>query len=429
MSKRTLAGGADASHMVQLDGLRAIAALAVVVHHNVSREPGNLQHEVSHFLDLGRGGVRLFFVLSGFLITGILLRARFSSDKPARGHIAFAFYARRFLRIFPLYYFAVVAVALLVGGVLAEGLPWHLLYLSNVYMAIEGRFPGPPVSHLWSLSVEEQFYIFWAALVLLTPRKWLLPAMLSTLVVAPLSRFLIYRATSSDIAAGVLTPSCLDTLGIGASLACLWESGYSRAAIDRLMRWGLAAGLAALLAVKVSNALGGETAYIVFVDSAYALIFAWIINGAARGFGGPAGWFLQTRPLVYLGTISYGIYVYHHMLPPVIMKLSVMLDVWLRFPTEFGIPRTLYVTAASILTAALSYHLFEAPINRLKRYFPYARPRPEPAPVPAEPAPGDEPAAPPVSCPPAALPALDTPNALLAPEFSYDVRPGRRGGQ
>src|SRR5262249_40880734 len=154
------------AYMPQLDGLRAVAVLAVVAHHTL---PGPLVDA----LNPGAAGVRLFFVLSGFLITGILLGCRESMAQQGAGQALASFYARRFLRIFPLYYFA-LAVVLLAGVQEArDGAAWHLAYLSNVYGVRQGWLGS--LAHFWSLAVEEQFYLVWPALVLSLPRPWLGP--------------------------------------------------------------------------------------------------------------------------------------------------------------------------------------------------------------------------------------------------------------
>jgi peptidoglycan/LPS O-acetylase OafA/YrhL len=358
-------GDAALDHMPQLDALRALAALAVVLHHNLWRDPSDWRSGVRAALSLGETGVRLFFVLSGFLITGILLRAREGAGERGRGGILRAFYARRFLRIFPLYYAAVGAVALLGDPLMLGTLPWHLAYLSNFCIGRMPDYPGPPVSHLWSLSVEEQFYLCWPLLVLFVPRRRLLPLTLSTLVLAPLARLATLRL-AGPVAAAVCTPSCLDTLGIGATLAVLGEGGRA------FVRPCLPLGLALLGATYVA----GDAFRAVFRDSAYALVFAWVVRGAASGFPGRAGRVLTWAPLAWLGTISYGIYLIHHMLP-------------MRLP-EYGLLRTLVVLAVTIPVAAASFHFFESPLNRLKRRFPYSArvaivplaPAPSPAPAP-----------------------------------------------
>jgi peptidoglycan/LPS O-acetylase OafA/YrhL len=339
--------GPEPAYMPQLDGLRALAALAVVLHHNLWRGGGLGGARAS--AHLGDAGVRLFFVLSGFLITGILLRAR-GQPRALR-----SFYARRFLRIFPLYYAVVIAVALVGQPLMRATLGWNLAYLANFKLALLGGFPGPPVSHLWTLSVEEQFYLVWPLVVLYAPRRPLLPLALSTLLIAPASRLVLLLTTGNATAAAVVTTSCLDTLGAGAILAIA----------GRVPKGVAPFGLGLLAAV---TALDGSWIDIAFRDTAYACTFAWVVQCGAEGVRGPVGRLLGCRPLVYLGTISYGIYVYHHVVPALV-----------KFPA-YGLARTGLVLALTIMLSALSFRFFERPINALKNRFPYGPARREPAP-------------------------------------------------
>jgi peptidoglycan/LPS O-acetylase OafA/YrhL len=139
-------------YMPQLDGLRALAVVFVLIHHFYPELPNLLG------LDFGAYGVKLFFVLSGFLITGILLamRSKLDRGKMTAAHAFRQFYARRTLRIFPVYYL-VLLLALLAGNAdVAEGFWWYVTYTSNIYFGIENDFTET-TAHLWMLSVEEQF--------------------------------------------------------------------------------------------------------------------------------------------------------------------------------------------------------------------------------------------------------------------------------
>jgi peptidoglycan/LPS O-acetylase OafA/YrhL len=204
--------------MKQLDGLRAFAVLFTMITHFTRANEGWLG-----LIPWGQMGVRLFFVISGFLITGILLRSRLPEDRPAELRI---FYIRRFLRIFPVYY-ATLAVTTLVNiRPVRQTLWWHLTYLSNVYQIVQN--PGPsPVTHFWSLAVEEQFYCIWPFLMLFLPGRYLLKAMIATVCIGPLSRLgvAVFHIDSGD---GLLF-ACLDTLGMGALLAYFWDQHLGNA--------------------------------------------------------------------------------------------------------------------------------------------------------------------------------------------------------
>jgi peptidoglycan/LPS O-acetylase OafA/YrhL len=364
-----------AGHRPQLDGLRALAVFGVLLAHTMPW----LQER----FDVGLAGVRLFFVLSGFLITGILLRARADAEAAGatRGRILFAFYARRFLRIFPAYYGVLLLVAAIDLPLVRETLGWHLAYLSNFY-AYQAGWPQTYLGHLWSLSVEEQFYLAWPAVVLFTPARRL-PAVAALLIgLGPPSRVLFAALCSADPWRGaVVTTSCLDTLGAGALLAIAWEAGPAAETLRRRLRWvSLGLGLVLLAALLTCSWLAwGRHFRFAGKDLAYAMIFLWLVDRAGEGFGGIARHLLEARPVVYLGGISYGIYLYHEFVPALARLAEVSLGVQSLFPREMGMARLLAVTAVTIPLAALSWHLFEKPINALKSRFPYVPRERDPA--------------------------------------------------
>ena len=151
--------------MPQLDGLRAIAVLLVVWSHWAS---GYIHIFGTH---LGVLGVQLFFVLSGYLISGILIDCSLRDNEGRqRWFVLRQFYIRRFLRIFPLYY-AILGLAVYVNvPPFRTTWPWHAAYLSNVHFWLVGSRESYG-GHLWSLSVEEQFYLCWPMLMLFMPKK------------------------------------------------------------------------------------------------------------------------------------------------------------------------------------------------------------------------------------------------------------------
>jgi len=355
--------GASLGYMPQLDGLRAIAVAMVVV-----------SHYSEGAIDTGTHGVHLFFVLSGFLITGILLQNRASIQSGAVPGPLFSlgrFYARRTLRIFPIYY-----LVLLVG--MAWGVeearayaPWLLTYTINWKMAADGWFLAY-FAHLWTLAVEEQFYLFWPLVVLLVRPAWLLPAAVAMTLTGPLFRLWhvlgwhFWGNEAHGITLTISTLSAFDKLGVGALLAI----AFSRAgALPTLRRAMLVVGplAAALLLIRLPFP-GAGWGRLVVGDTLMAVLFGWIILHAATGFGGMTGRVLSARPLVFIGTISYGIYLYHQLVPPVLRAFSG----WSGVPLPaFGVGQALLFAAATLLVSTLSAFAFERPINGLKSRFAY----------------------------------------------------------
>jgi peptidoglycan/LPS O-acetylase OafA/YrhL len=354
-------------HFAQLDGLRALAALAVVLSHSVP---------ICNTLDFGPAGVRLFFVLSGFLITGILLRARAEAEERSLGGSAVlgAFYARRFLRIFPVYYVAVLlATAFALPG-LRETFWVNVTYTNNLYLAWRGEHVPGAVNHLWTLAVEEQFYLVWPFVVLWIPGRFLVPVLVGMIAIGPASRAVAATfEPGDDVASKVLTVCCLDSLGLGALLATLAQrQPHAEVRRDRALFAGLLLGVALMVVALGLSALGtGVVARRTVKVLAFSLVSLWLVARAVRGFRGPVGKFLASRPMVYLGTISYGLYLLHVFVPPLLAQIAEScggsfafkeLSPTLRFGVMFGVTLPL---------AMLSWHVLEKPLNDLKRWFPY----------------------------------------------------------
>ena len=367
--------------MPQLDALRAFAVLGVLASHFCRGTPA--------LAPAGHLGVRLFFVLSGFLITGILLRCRtLVDDGQDAGFTLRRFYARRALRIAPLYY-AVLLVTWLAGvPETRAALWWHVAYLSNAYFTLTGAWQGP-LSHLWSLAVEEQFYLVWPALVLWVPRQRLRHAVIAVAAVGPLYRAVGELAGLPIMALWTMPFVALDAFGLGALLALhedesrvgVGAAGGSgpgdaqgaRSRFPHWLWWATTMSLPALL-----WCLGGWTsrpAPLLWVmdhglaELMWTAVFGALVLGAARGFRGWPGRVLTWPPLAYVGRVSYGVYVIHLFVPLFVPRA--LAAVGLEYPTGEGL-QFVYLTGASVALAALSWSLYERPINALKRRLPYA---------------------------------------------------------
>ena len=364
-------------HMPVLDGIRGMAVLMVLVFHFIGCMPptNGFERTVVRVTGYGAFGVELFFVLSGFLITGILYD---SCHKPRYFR---NFYARRALRIFPLYYgvlclvFFVAPMIPLLRGPTLEHLvdrqAWAWLYAVNIYIANQGDWSFSYIEHFWSLAVEEHFYLFWPLVVFLVARRprTLMALSLAIALCAVLARLIGLLAGLSWWTTYVLTPFRLDGLALGAFLAITARQPWGPELLVRVLPRVLAAA-GGLLAVTFFfpgsplAALGRSASIQVLL----ACLLVWAIIARERS---AAKRFFCSRLMVFLGTYSYGLYVYHHFIFYYLSTNHTELELarWLRshalavaFQATAGI-------AASLMIAYLSYELFEKRLLKLKRFF------------------------------------------------------------
>lgn len=345
----------------QLDALRALAVGAVILAH--------FSPTIGHFApEFGFAGVRLFFVLSGFLITAILLRAaaRISAGCSSLNLELRRFWIRRALRIFPAFYLLLFANLLLNIGSTRADFWWHATYMSNFIMAADGSWRDL-LTHLWSLAVEEQFYLVWPLLVLGALRVSAPAAIYTALAAGPLARIgLLILEPDNPVAPVVLTPACLDLLAAGALLAWYRHgNGEADPARQRWRRIGLATlPLAIASTINVPESLA--TLQTVAAPALQAFAFAALVDQAALGFTGVAGRCLTWRPLIWVGQISYAIYLYHnnaHWLGPRILRN--LTDYRVAYlPNE--ILHVLYLSGLTLAAATASWFLLERPLSRMK---------------------------------------------------------------
>ena len=344
--------------MPQLDGLRAFAVLAVLVHHLLVPLP--------HFetgIPWGLVGVRLFFVLSGFLITGLLIHALDAQGSGiSRPAVMKQFYIRRALRIFPIYYLVIAAAWAAGPADVAEQVPWLATYTYNLWVSHLGWFTAY-FAHFWSLCVEEQFYLVWPWVLVFAPRRHAYYYAALMVLAGPVYRSIALAYEFNPVAFYALTPSSLDALGVGVLLA-LYTKGQP--ASQRLERWLRIVALPAC-AVGLLVGAGFKTIDAVFYETFVAIGCVWLVAGASRGFSGVAGGVLEAGPITYLGKISYGVYVYHLLLRDV-MRLD--------FAPGGVVPKEILefviYGAGTIVLASLSWFAIERPINRLKNRWPYS---------------------------------------------------------
>jgi peptidoglycan/LPS O-acetylase OafA/YrhL len=310
----------------------------------------------------GMIGVRTFFVLSGFLITSILLQQRGTASG---GDLAGQFFLRRFLRLAPPFYLAIaLATALGISGMQTDW--WvHALYLSNIQIALQQQWSG--AGHFWTLAVEEQFYLLWFPAVILAPRRWLLPICMACLIAAPLFRSLILLDASPFI--DVLLPSQLDSLSIGALLAIIIRNP-SLAQVDafflsRRVFMVLAVFLVVLSAPWLHDVVPMPLMLRwVLLPLIVSLCAACIVRQCVAAEGHSLGW-LKHPALVHVGKISYGLYVFHYFVPPALYEHVPAILHLTEGPLK--LVRTLLWVLISFALAELSWRLIEKPLMRRRR--------------------------------------------------------------
>lgn len=355
-------------HINALDGVRGLAVLLVIFYHTGGgAKSGNpLVHAIGMANKYGWSGVTLFFVLSGFLITGILWDTR---DDP---HHLRNFYARRSLRIFPLYYasLALVVLGAIPNGTLYECLHrlWnYLFYLQNVSAPSLGlstdALPSKLITvHFWSLAVEEQFYLLWPALIL---------RMKSLQQVRNLCLIVFIASTTAKIVYAFVSVAPQPTnQSLWANAGSLALGGYVAAdnringieLLKKIAPYMLAMSLCLFILVS-RGSLQTQTAGDLTLVSIFwtaVLIMTLSDNKVRSAF--------ETRWLRWIGSISYGMYIYHWLFRNYYDKLTWYVQPIARSPAHDGL-RFILTLALTISISWLSFNLFENPVLRFKKRF------------------------------------------------------------
>ncbi|MBO0952309.1 acyltransferase family protein [Fibrella forsythiae] len=346
-------------HLYELDGIRALAALMVIVYHfTVSLESNNglliLIKKISIF---GGTGPSLFFVLSGFLITRILLATR-NNDS-----YFLIFYTRRALRIFPLYYLFLVVTYFIAPPLLSTSTPpfnqqiWFWVYLQNI--AATFRWPNAGPGQFWSLAIEEHFYIFWPIIIYTCSMSKIKSIIYIIIINAVLTRILLLNY---GYATGYFTLTMMDELAVGALLA-IWELQgklKSQKNFITILAFTIVPGVCLWFMPSIS----GQTFIKIFKYiplSFFYFSFLGILitlneNNLLKKL-------FRHRIATFTGKISYGLYVYH-ILCFELVRIHLNID-------NIALYFILGLTATYVMSS-ISYYTFELKFLRLKDRFSYS---------------------------------------------------------
>ncbi len=361
-------------HIPRLDGLRGLAILLVLVHHFSPEPDTTMSRFTGHILKLlaeGRSGVDLFFVLSGFLITGILL-----NTKQDPGYFS-KFYMRRILRIFPLYYgvilFAIFIPSLIRPSYIQCSTAWLWLYGTNIACYLQ--IPIWP-THFWSLAVEEHFYLVWPLLVWLCSRRVLGGACVGFMVMAIVVRAVLASLTvDTNYFIYYLTPCRMDQLAVGGLITILFRGPW-RYRLGDMAKYAIipTMGILALLYMTTTE-LGNpilRSPKLTLIAMIFALLMILVMVASPRSILG----LVFNHPVMRsLGKYSYGIYVFHAMITGPFDRWLPLRDIQI-FYGNFAVAvvvRMLFLGMVSYAIAWLSWHLYEKHFLNLKRFFDYRK--------------------------------------------------------
>lgn len=361
-------------HIKQLDSLRGLAVILVVVFHWLPNDSLLNTYPNRPF------DVDFFFVLSGFLITSILFISRNKAEDMGipKSLVFKNFYLRRALRIFPAYYFTVLIIVVLhKSDIVITGIKYEFIYcitytINFYFYAL--KYWGDLTTHFWTLAVEEQFYLIWPWVILLINKKYLLHAIVGFIIIGVVSQSLI-----TDMEFGYLpTYTCFDSFGVGALIS--WITIFRPQHIKKMykiFRVLAIAGLVIFIIVFINN----NAIFIAPQRTLRSLMAAWVISYII--YKGETdqlklSFLFNNSILIFIGKISYGIYLYHLFLPWDLQLLDNYINKYL--PAN-AIRYIDYIHFAENLTLLifiswLSYTYFEKPITGLKKYFDFPKKEP-----------------------------------------------------
>ena len=326
----------------------------------------------------GPVAVDIFFVLSGFFITRILLEGRDRSESEGFPKInVFKFFAfSRALRIFPIYYLTIFFLYVFqhtTDANIKANFIYFLTYTSNFHFQDVQAWDGI-TSHLWSLAVEEQFYLIWPFVVLLPPKKYL-PHIFSAFILIGLTTQYFWAKTEFDV---IMPFTCFDALGLGALLT--WVVQYQQQHLYKLVWTTGGLVLACLLYFFGMRLISGSFPYApeIFFAALAGLVISYVVYVESQNKQ-KFFFILNNRFLIFIGKLCYGIYIYHNILPHYLLKTINKFGIYDVLPAfitrHFDVFFYLANFGLLILISWLSWKYIEKPILGLRKYFTTEKPK------------------------------------------------------
>lgn len=363
-----------------LDGLRGIAVIMVLGIHFLNSkalpQPPPRLNSLPHIFAFGWMGVDLFLVLSGFLITGILV------DTRGEPHFLRNFYARRALRIFPLYYLVVVtafATAPLqrrhpqMAPYVPDHTSWiyYFLYLINWFIPFSSKATGY-FSLYWTLAIEEQFYLFWPVLVAKLRPRTFTTVCLAICMLVPLLRIALGLHSSASQFTFTNTFTRMDSLGWGALAAIILRSPEARARVKPLLFW--VASTCCIIVLFIDFPLhdfytrGFPTQSVGFTVIAIGFSCLLLMAYDSELRQGKLASLLRWGVFTHFGRYSYGMYIFHSLIL-IAMELVFQRYAWFGYSFPLGLALFVFFFGVCYAVGGTSFHLFEKHFLRLKVFF------------------------------------------------------------
>jgi peptidoglycan/LPS O-acetylase OafA/YrhL len=348
-----------------IETLRAIAVVMTMMAHFI---PADSVFHIPYMYY----GVDLFFTISGFLITFILFGTIHKASPLPHKTILKNFFVRRALRLFPSYYLLVISFFLLrnLFSVYIWNNEYNLYffsYLQNIYFFKQGALNNS-FSHLWSLGVEEQFYLVWPFLILWVNKK-AYPFIFSFFIIASIVINTIYQGKIDAIR--VLTTSNLHTLGIGALLAWIFFFKQDSKWFSHLKKYRHSIWFICLstLVVVLNVGFSSTPLRTLLVESFLMFTTGSTVLNSIIGWPQFSNFLFKNKYIHQIGKVSYGIYLYHMLVPPVLVLVATKIPVLSIFIPENELLQFFVFSMLSVLIAFISYYSYEVWFLKLKQKF------------------------------------------------------------